>query len=137
MRERNHKNSQATGSRDYRILVLLVAGFLVGVSSFIKMQDNLVSGPSRQSQEAAISATALLSSLPLSTDLRPLIFLPVPLNSADRRLLETIPGIGPKLAERILNLRKARNGFRELNELLDVEGIGPQKFAAIKNYCCL
>jgi competence protein ComEA len=69
--------------------------------------------------------------------MRPFVFLPVKINSSDGRLLETIPGIGPALAERIIALRTARKGFHELTELLDVEGIGPQKFAGLQGFCSL
>ena len=136
MSERNH-NNHPTGNRDYRILVLLVAGFVVAFNSFIHMQAATDSATPSQSRKAATWAAALLSPVHLSAEMKPFVFLPVSLNSADSRLLETIPGIGPRLAERIIDLRSARKGFHHIDELLAVEGIGPQKFAAIKKYCSL
>ena len=56
----------------------------------------------------------------------------VNLNSADATALETLDGIGPALAQRILAYRTAHGGFRTVNDLQNVAGIGPKKFAAIK-----
>jgi competence protein ComEA len=56
----------------------------------------------------------------------------VDLNTADATALETLDGIGPALAQRILAYRSAHGGFRSINDLQNVIGIGPKKFAAIK-----
>jgi competence protein ComEA len=56
----------------------------------------------------------------------------VDLNTADATALETLDGIGPALAQRILAYRTAHGGFRTVNDLQNVSGIGPKKFAAIK-----
>ena len=60
------------------------------------------------------------------------LFQPIPINEADRELLTTVPGIGPRLAEEILLLREKKDHFSNPEELLDVPGIGPvrlQRFA--------
>jgi competence protein ComEA len=56
----------------------------------------------------------------------------VDINTADATGLETLDGIGPALAQRIIAYRTAHNGFRSVNDLQNVTGIGPKKFAAIK-----
>jgi competence protein ComEA len=56
----------------------------------------------------------------------------VDINTADVTALETLDGIGPALAQRILAYRTAHGGFRTVNDLQNVTGIGPKKFAAIK-----
>jgi competence protein ComEA len=56
----------------------------------------------------------------------------VDINTADAVGLETLDGIGPALAQRIIAYRTAHNGFRSVNDLQNVTGIGPKKFAAIK-----
>lgn len=138
MSEKNHNNNPLTGNRDYRILVLLVAGVMVGLSSpLVHKKAESISDATYQRHKASSWAVSLLSPGNISAEMRPFVFLPVPLNSADSQLLETIPGIGPRLAARIIALRSARQGFRAVDELLAVEGIGPQKFAAIKKYCSL
>lgn len=56
----------------------------------------------------------------------------VDINTADATGLATLDGIGPALAQRIIAYRTAHNGFRSVNDLQNVSGIGPKKFAAIK-----
>ncbi|WP_460720712.1 ComEA family DNA-binding protein [Microbacterium aureliae] len=49
---------------------------------------------------------------------------PVDLNTADAGALETLPRIGPALAERIIDWRTRNGGFRSVDDLLAVPGIG-------------
>ena len=46
--------------------------------------------------------------------------------------LEELDGIGPTLAERIIEYREAHGGFRSIGELREVEGIGEKRFASLK-----
>jgi competence protein ComEA len=49
----------------------------------------------------------------------------IDLNRADRAELLQLPGVGENLAQRIDNYRREHGGFRDLNELIEVHGIGP------------
>jgi competence protein ComEA len=55
------------------------------------------------------------------------------LNTATALQLEELPGIGPALAAAILEERDRRGGFRSINELRDVRGIGEQRFADLRD----
>jgi competence protein ComEA len=55
------------------------------------------------------------------------------LNTATTLQLEELPGIGPALAAAILEERDRRGGFRSINELRDVRGIGEQRFADLRD----
>ncbi|HVP39906.1 MAG TPA: helix-hairpin-helix domain-containing protein [Candidatus Saccharimonadales bacterium] len=55
----------------------------------------------------------------------------VHLNRATQAELETLPGIGPALARRILEFRATHGPFRAAAELRLVRGIGPKKWAAL------
>lgn len=57
---------------------------------------------------------------------------PVNLNTASQAQLEELDGVGPKTAEKIIDYRTAHGGFKSLDELMEVEGIGPSKFDRIK-----
>jgi len=58
---------------------------------------------------------------------------PVSINKADLDELQTVRGIGPALAERIMSYRQTSGGFKTLEELKEVKGIGDAKFEKIKN----
>jgi competence protein ComEA len=56
----------------------------------------------------------------------------VNLNTATQVQLEELPGIGPTLAAAIVDERERRGGFRSVNELRDVRGIGEKRFADLR-----
>lgn len=56
----------------------------------------------------------------------------VDLNAADRATLETLPRVGPAMAERIIAWRDANGGFRAVEDLLQVSGIGERTFDALR-----
>lgn len=58
--------------------------------------------------------------------------LPVDLNTATVAQLDTLPGIGPALASAIVAERERRGGFRSVDELGDVRGIGPARLADLR-----
>lgn len=62
---------------------------------------------------------------------------PVDLNTADAELLETLPGIGPALARRILEYREAKGPFRHLYEIMNVEGIGSEVYEGLRGRIAL
>jgi competence protein ComEA len=53
------------------------------------------------------------------------------LNTATAEQLERLPGVGPVLAQRILDWRQEHGRFSSVDELQEVPGIGPAKFAAV------
>jgi len=57
----------------------------------------------------------------------PLMFQKIPVNQADSQLLETISGIGPELASRILATRQKIGRFDTAEDLLKVPGIGDRR----------
>jgi competence ComEA-like helix-hairpin-helix protein len=56
------------------------------------------------------------------------------INNADRNGLMQLPGVGPKMADRILEYRKLNQGFKTINEFMNVKGIGRKKFSNVKKY---
>jgi competence protein ComEA len=57
----------------------------------------------------------------------------IDLNNATAAQLEQLPGIGPALAAAIIAERDRRGGFRSVNELREVRGIGERRFADIRD----
>ena len=54
------------------------------------------------------------------------------LNRATEQDFDALPGIGPRLAERIMEYRQSMGTFHSLDELKDVKGIGRKKFEQIR-----
>ena len=61
----------------------------------------------------------------------------VHLNSATLEQLETLDGVGPALAQRIIDFRSQHGGFRSLDELDQVSGFGPARMAALNGHVAL
>ena len=55
------------------------------------------------------------------------------INSAGPRDLESLPGIGPVLAQRIVEFRAKNPPFRRIEEILIIRGIGRRKFEALRD----
>jgi len=61
----------------------------------------------------------------------------VNLNSATEEELETLPGVGPVTAQKILDWRRAHGRFSAVDELLEVSGIGDKTLARLAPYLTL
>ena len=132
--------------RDRRILVLLVCAFvLFCMAAVMKV---LAPGSSAGESEPA-AAQLVWSGRFLSTErssisptspgldelppaMTPFFFMPIPVNLADARLLETINGIGPHLAAKIIDERQTGGKFRTRDDLLRVSGLGPKRISQIE-----
>lgn len=61
----------------------------------------------------------------------------VSLNSSDAPTLEMVPGIGPVKAAAIIEYRTQIGGFDSIEQLLEVDGIGPATLDALRSYLTL
>lgn len=61
----------------------------------------------------------------------------VNINTAKQTELETLSGIGPSTALKIINYRKENGEFKNIEDLKNVPGIGDSKFEAIKDDICI
>ena len=57
---------------------------------------------------------------------------PLNLNSATAADLEKLPGIGAAMATRILEYRQKSGGFKKVEELMNIQGIGERNFLKLK-----
>lgn len=97
-------------------------------------------------EKCVISKDADLSGINMSQKLYPEMVLVIPyyhgdmlisINSADMEELTMLPGIKDGLAKRIIDYRNNNGGFKELEEIKNVSGIGEKTFEKILPYICL
>ena len=55
------------------------------------------------------------------------------INSASVAELETLPGIGPAFAQRIVDYREQNGPFSSIEDIVQVKGIGPSTFDKLKD----
>ena len=79
--------------------------------------------PRRPSRAAAASAPATASATPAQ---------PVNLNTATLEQLDTLDGVGPATAQKIIDFRTEHGGFGSVDELDQIPGIGEKKLAALR-----
>lgn len=58
------------------------------------------------------------------------------INKATREQIESLPGLGEVLAERIISYRREHGGFYDVGELREVEGIGDKLLESLLPYIC-
>lgn len=61
----------------------------------------------------------------------------VNVNTASAEELSLLPGVGPARARAIVELRQQRGGFKRVEDLLEVKGIGEASLAKLKPYLAL
>ncbi len=57
----------------------------------------------------------------------------VNINTADEKQLETLPGVGPATAQKIIDYRKQNGAFKSIDEIKKVRGIGEKKFEKLRD----
>lgn len=69
-----------------------------------------------------------------ATDAKKQIAHDVNINTADKKLLTQLPGIGPVTADAILKYRDTNGQFKSIDELTKIKGIGDKTLAKLKPY---
>ena len=95
-----------------RILMAAILGIAVSAAATSAQSKSTT-------QKAATGATATAAA-------------PVNLNTATAEQLATIPGVGPKMAERIIDYRQKNGGFKKVEDLMNVSGVGEKSFLKLK-----
>ena len=98
-----------------RIVTVILATFLLSTGTATAAER-------KTAQEQPVAAAT--AALPKKLDL----------NRVSREELVGIPGIGPRMAQAIVELRSKKGSFKSVEELLEVTGIKEKKLAAIAGY---
>ena len=80
----------------------------------------------------ALAMAALLVPGPAMAAGKPAPTAKVNINTASVEQLTTLPGVGPKLAARIVEYRQKSGTFRSPQELMNVRGVGEKNFAKLE-----
>src|SRR5215468_11104473 len=59
---------------------------------------------------------------------------PVNINTATSEQLQTVPGIGPATAEKIIQMRRSYGAFKSVDDLRAIRGIGPKRLDKMRKY---
>lgn len=102
------------------VFIGFVAGMLVGRS--IGSSDTTIQVLAEQT---ATQATSKISDSAVTVEQR------ININTASAALLDSLPGIGPVLAQRIVDYRTENGPYTKTTDISKVEGIGPEKLLSI------
>ncbi len=105
-----------------RIVLFLIASVLIGTGIRVYKWSNPSFAPELKEQSQRQESPL---SLP---DEEEALMRKVDLNKASQRELESLPGIGPAYAERILAYRREKGPFRRKEDLMKVKGIGKGRY---------
>ena len=87
---------------------------------------------------AALAAFGLLLTAPaMSADATPALTGVVNVNTATADELQLLPGVGESRARAVIALRKQRGGFKSVEQLEEVKGIGPTGLARMRPFVSL
>jgi competence protein ComEA len=85
----------------------------------------------------AIAMACLFCAGPVLAAAKPVPTGKVNVNTATAEQLTALPGVGPKLATRIVEHRQKEGAFHSMQDLLNVKGIGEKNLAKIQGYVSL
>jgi competence protein ComEA len=101
-----------------RVLLMMLAVAAMAVLPAAAAQQAKTPGASGKSSRSSAKAAAPSA--------------PINLNTATQAQLESLPGVGPKAAQRILDYRKQNGSFKKIEDLMNVKGFGEKTFLRLK-----
>lgn len=108
------------------LFAVFTAGFVLGRG--FHRTDVQVSSVLTEPTHFGVTAETIPDSAEAATEA---IMFPININAAGKEELTALPGIGEELASRILKYRDTKGSFSRVEELLNVDGIGPGKLEGI------
>jgi competence protein ComEA len=94
----------------------------IGIALVLTLASLLVTAP-------RVSAAPNAAAKPAASEARP-----VDLNTADTATLESVPGIGKSLSQRIVAFREKNGPFQTVDDLLKVQGVGEKSIQKLRPY---
>ncbi len=108
--------------QERRVLLFLIASVLVGTAIRVYKAKNPSFAPELKGESDSQDAETHPSPI------EDVLMGKININTASKRELESLPGIGPTYAERILVYRRENGPFRSKEEVMSVRGIGERRY---------
>jgi competence protein ComEA len=99
----------------------------INQAAFVEDGERVYVPDSSQSRADSLSSSTLSAAGPTLINI----------NTAEKADLESLPGIGPVIAEKIIAYRNEKGYFRSIEAIMEVPGIGPGIFEGLKVLICI
>lgn len=116
--------------QEIKALILLLATLVVGSGITLYKRTHPQFAPELvvEKRKADASSQAQSSSYYESKEMK------ININRAAATQLQLLPGVGPVLSKRIIEYRENQGQFNSIEDLMQVQGIGPKTFQQIKDH---
>jgi comEA protein len=122
-----------------RILLFLISGFLIGLGVWMFRSHwaplPVIAVEETGSNNSKEGGEDQRSSDPAEANST--VIKRITLNTANQAELESIPGVGPVTARRIIDFREKNGRFQSIEELMEIKGIGQKTIQKIERYFIL
>lgn len=118
--------------QEIRALIFLLTALLVGSGITLYKRTHPQFAPELVMEKSPLSSVHSLQTGDTLNEGQ--VKKKINLNHATSSELELLPGLGPKLSQRIVEYRRTNGEFRKLEDLMKVPGIGPKTWEQIKEY---
>lgn len=116
-------------------LIILICGYIIGFN-FLKRVDRVgeIAESKAVTEANSTKATENIEYDESKSDKLKDLGYKININTADKDELMLLEGIGESYAEKIIEFRESNGGFKSVEQLKEVKGIGDKKFDEVKDF---
>ena len=110
-----------------------VVVFSAAIVIFVSFILGFLIGRNTGNSNVIVSYNKTTTTTPISSTNQSVSVNKININTADESLLCELPGIGPKIAQRIIEYRQEHGPFKTIQEITNVSGIGDKTFQSLES----